>query len=607
MVNFEKGRAKPHKRRAISTIVGGAIFLVLFTSALSTFFIAMDFQRDSINTQRSISESMMEKTKEKFAISASTDPVDRLGIQVKNQGTNPVEIATVWIVTKSGSFPANQYDIDYLDSNIPPGYGADILENTPVVLLPDDYDIKVVSVLGTIEKAKLTVGGANNLRAKLISIPPDVKVGQNVTMTMHVENIGSSTLLNVVPFNDVSMDNYPDINLPFTSPVPPPAKPVDLDPGEGTFFTWEYVTTGSANAEIIFEGYATSTEEDTGFIKDSNFAREKIRLQEPDESELIVLEKDLFSRPELFLVIPAPMGTADDTKGVWGANIVNPTNAPMEVSRLTITLLSPRENNSDLMFNPTTSGPKKCDPEAVGPTNTADWKCLVQNQLSWTNLAAPVTIPPFSSHQFTAFVHTNRLSSCCPEVPAVIVVADVFTNLGEFSKAGYSSSFDDGGTAIVNVYLSTGPWLTDDDDIITNRLAIPSTTPITLYATLTDFEKGDSVIEAGSKFIVNIPRDWTIVDWMNDVDGFGDFTIIYNPWPDGSSQIVGELIAPYDGTVCCARTDPGEEGLTIEFLVTPPTVTNERMYVMYILAGGQIDAGDFSMGPLSEVVLQVIP
>jgi hypothetical protein len=42
VVNFNKKRAGLHKRRAVSTIVGGAIFLVLFASASSTFFIAMD-------------------------------------------------------------------------------------------------------------------------------------------------------------------------------------------------------------------------------------------------------------------------------------------------------------------------------------------------------------------------------------------------------------------------------------------------------------------------------------------------------------------------------------------------------------------------------------
>ncbi len=597
-----------NKKRGVSSIVGGIIFLVLLSAGFSTFFLAMDVQSDTIDAQRSISDLIIDKTKEKFTIAASIDKDDsnRLGIQLKNLGSNPVFVNNIWIINNSGDFPAKKHLIDYKDSVIPPGYGTDILENTPLFMKVDDYDIKVVSTLGTIKKADLTVGADNNMRAKLIAIPPDVKVGQNVTLTMHVENIGNSRLLNVVPFGD-----YPNIVPPFTTPNPSAPTPVDLNPGEGVFFTWKYETTGFAGSIVIFDSYATAQEEDTGFTYNSNVAVEKIELREPGESQSIVLEKDLFSRPEMFLVIPAPMGTSDGYKGLWGANIVNTTPAPMKVSRLTITLLSPRENSSDLMFNPTSSPSKMCDPEAVGPTNTADWKCLVQNQLSWTNLATPITIPPFSAHQFTAKVHTDRMASCCPRVPAVIVVADVFTNVGEFSKAGYSSSFDDAGTAIVNTYLSTDPWSTVNADIITTDLAIPDDTPITFYATLTDFEKGARIIKADdTKFIINVPKDWIIEDPINDIDGLGDFSIVYSPWPDGSSQIVGTLLDDYDGTERIGRS-PGQEGLSIEFTARSPTLTsNERMYVMYILADGFVDGNTsniFPLGPLSEVVLQVVP
>jgi archaellum component FlaF (FlaF/FlaG flagellin family) len=600
VVNFKKKGARLHPRRGISTIVGAAIFLVLFASATSTFFIAMDSQRDTINTQRTISESIMDKTKEKFSIAVSTDDSNnnRLGIQVKNQGTNPVEIGNIWIVNKSGSFPATKYLIDYKDSVIPPGYGSDILQNTPLFMQANDYDIKVVSTLGTIAKSGLNVGASNNMRAELIAIPPDVKVGQNVTLTMYVENIGNTRLLNVSPNAD-----YPNISPGFTSTAPPVPSPVDLDPGEGAFFTWKYLTTGSAGGTVTFDSYANATEEDTDFILYSNVATSTIKLQAPDLTDIIVLEQDLLAQPEIFMVIPSPMGTDPGSKGLWGANIVNPTPAPMTVSRVTITLLSPRSNNADLMFNPTSAAGAKCDPVAVGITNTADWKCTVQNQLSWTNLNTPIVIPPFSAAQFTAKVHADRLFSSGAEVPALIVVGDVFTNLGEFSKAGYSTSFDDGGTSIVNVYLSDTQWSTQSNDIFTTYPDIASGSQVTLYATLTDFELDDHVVEAGSTFVINVPKDWVIENPVTDIDGLGDFSITYNPWSDSSSQIVGTLLADYDGSGHGANL----EGLSIKFTVTAPTVTNERMYVMYLLAEGEVDSSDFTMGPLTEALLRVVP
>jgi len=600
VVNFNKKRTGLPNRRAVSTIVGAAIFLVLFASASSTFFIAMDVQRDTINTQHVISNSIMEKSKEKFSIAVSTDESNnnRLGIQVKNLGTNPVEVGDIWIVNNSGSFPAKKYLIDYKDSVIPPGYGSNILENTPLFMSTNDYDIKVVSTLGTIAKSELNVGASNNMRAELIAIPPDVKVGQNVTLTMYVENIGNSRLLNVSPNG-----NYPNISPTFTSAAPPAPLPVDLDPGEGAFFTWKYVTTGTVGATINFDSYATATEENSGFILNSNVATEKIKLKVPDVTEIIVLEQDLLAQPEVFMVIPSPMGTSSGNQGLWGANVVNPTASPMSVYRLTITLLSPRANNADLMFNPTNSASAKCNPIAVGVTSTADWACLTQNQLTWTNLNTPIVIPPFSSTQFTVKVHADRLASAGVEVPAVIVVADVFTNLGEFSKAGYSTSFDDGGTSIVNVYLSTAQWSTLSNNIITTYPSVSSNSVVTLYATLADFVKGGHVIQSGSKFVVNIPKDWIIDNPVTDIDGLGDFSTTYTTWSDGSSQISGTLLANYDGN----GHGVNNEGLSIKFKVRAPTVTNERMYVVFLLAEGPLDAGDFTMGPLTEAVLKVTP
>jgi hypothetical protein len=240
---------------------------------------------------------------------------------------------------------------------------------------------------------------------------------------------------------------------------------------------------------------------------------------------------------------------------------------------------------------------------AVGITNTADWLCVTQNQLTWTNLNNPIVIPPFSAAQFTAKVHADRLASSGVEVPAVIVVGDVFTNLGEFSKAGYSTSFDDGGTSIVNVYLSTAQWSTLSNNIITTYPAVSSNDVVTLYATLADFVKGGHVVKSGSKFVVNIPKDWVIENPVTDIDGLGDFSTTYTSWSDGSSQISGTLLADYDGNGHGANN----EGLSIKFTVRAPTVTNERMYVMYLLAEGQVDSGDFTMGPLTEAVLKVVP
>jgi len=154
-----KNNLKLHKSRGISTIVGGIIFLVLLTSGFSSFYIALDVQKDTINTQREISKDIVQKIQEQFSISTSTDPDNNLlGIQVENQGQNPIEISNIWIINKSAietpPYSAVSIDVNYDDAFIPAGYDAPILKKTPLYMSPGEYDIKVVSVLGTIVTEK---------------------------------------------------------------------------------------------------------------------------------------------------------------------------------------------------------------------------------------------------------------------------------------------------------------------------------------------------------------------------------------------------------------------------------------------------------------------
>ena len=142
-----------NRRRGISTIVGGIIFLVLLTAGFSTFFVAMDVQSDTARVQRTVSNLIMEKTQEDFEIEVTADDStgDKLEIKVKNEGSNPVQISNIWIVNKSeANQPATSYDVNYNDAFVTPGHETQILEKTPIIMRNGEHDIKVVSVLGTI-------------------------------------------------------------------------------------------------------------------------------------------------------------------------------------------------------------------------------------------------------------------------------------------------------------------------------------------------------------------------------------------------------------------------------------------------------------------------
>jgi len=579
---------KSSKRRGISTIVGGLIFLILLTSGFSTFYLAMDVQRDTINTQKIISDSIMEKTKEKFSISVSTDQDNNneLGIQVKNLGTNPVELADIWIVNKSGSFPAKKFEVDYNDAFVPAGYGTNILESKSLFMTTDEYDIKVVSTLGTIEKSELSVGGFNNLRAQLFAIPPDVRINENVTVTMHVENIGQSSLLNVTP-------ETPTITPALTSTLPPDPAAVNLDPGESIFFIWQYEVTGpSAGTDVTFSSSAAATEVGTGYDIDSNTASDKITVREPDDSEIIVLTQDLLSKPEIFMVIPGPFGDALD-RGLWGVNVVNPTAQLMNVTKITISAINPRDDSFDQFFEE-----GNCNTLPVPVTAFGSWLCNTHNQMTWNPPSStPAQIQPFSVMSFLTKARPGDLGSTS-DLHTALIQAHVFTSSGEFGKGSYGSSMRASGSSMVNVYLSdVYPGSLGDNDIISTITGIPSGTPVVFNATLAEFETGGHKIEdenppGKATLIVNIPKGWTNVV-VTDFTGFDN--VVYNPFTDGSSQLVGKV---------SAELISGAE--SFQFSATAPTVSNTRIYVMYMLANGETDSG-WNLGPLAEVVLQVVP
>ena len=280
--NFENFKG----RKGIASVVGGLFFLVLMTSGFAVSYVAIENQSAMIDTQQLIASTEIKKIQEKFAISAAADPNNnnQLQIQVKNQGYHPIEIADVWIINKTdANQPATKYELDYDDAFIPAGHGGQILENTPLYLNPDLYDIKVVSTLGTIRTAELdVVNGINNLRAELYMIPPDVKLGENATVIMYVTNTGSTLVTDVTPVNDPPISDNPTwiSNSQLVSP-----SSIDLEPSQSGIFVWQtkLSMSGSKNSKLMFTDSVSGIESATGNTIQSNTDSDKITLRENEE------------------------------------------------------------------------------------------------------------------------------------------------------------------------------------------------------------------------------------------------------------------------------------------------------------------------------------
>lgn len=600
MVNYSN-KIYLNRKRGISTVIGGIIFLVLLTAGFSSFFVAMDVQQDTINAQRTISSSIIEKTQEQFSIAVGTNDSNnyQLGIQVKNEGPNPVQISNIWIINKSDvNYPVKNIPINYNDAFITPGTNSSILETQLLYMIPNEYDIKVVSVLGTIKKAELNVGGNNYLLAEMFTIPPDVRLNENVTVALRVTNVGPTLITGINP--TALLVDGAEITIPLPHPwingvpelVSPVIIPLDLESTESTIFTWQSNLNGAGliSGKIKFSSSATGSESTTGFVVTSNTASDKLTVRDPKggAGEEIVIKDELFGKPDIFMLVPNTFGT-NLNEALWGITVANPTDAPMEVTKVSVTALYATANSNQEIF---TVG---CDNTNIEPSIGDYWSCPNDNQLIWYDpLGYSQTIPARSAFSFLVTADPGKVTTGTG-LDSVVIHASVFTSLGAFGEASWNTSMKKNTEAIANVYLyedgliATAPY-TDTTKMQSSRMNIPSLSSQTFHIALA--ERGDEHIQAGAQLIINIPKDWVVTSISDD--GFNG-TPILTPFPDGSGQIVGILTNPLE-----------DDAKIITFAATAPSVLCDKMYVMHVLANGKTIQNN-PIGPLAEIVLQVNP
>jgi len=576
-------------------------------SGFSVMSLALDAQTDIVTTQRAVSDIEIKKQQERFGIAASTDENDLLGISVNNLGQNPVEISSIWITNKTLSDqPATRYAVNYNDAFIPSGFTTNVLSTQSLEMIPDTYDIKVISALGTIKTTEFVPGSVNysGLRAELITDPPDVIIGQNVTIAMIVTNTG------IEPINDVK----PDVPLGFTptgsgaytassSHIP---ESVNLNGGASVMFTWDYQVIGDSGDQLTFSSIARGSGGAT-----SNSVSDISILREPTdggsgEGLEIILNDGLFGKPQIFMILPNAVGDEDTNeidRPIWGVNVANPTDQDMYVSKVVITSLSPRDTGNDKVFakNCETINNKAEKPVTIAPTPDR-WSCVASNQIMWRDLDNPQLIEPRSVFPFLVAVGADNMGSSLSDAINMLIQPIVFTTLGQFSKPSYGTTMFSSDVALPSVFLARNPNSVNHADIMGELRAITEGTLVTFNATLADMSD-DSIygINSGSRLIINIPRDWTFNGPICPTchNGFNTPTVV--TFPDGSTQIVGELNT---------SIDTQSEAKTIQFSATAPLVPKAKMYIMHILADGTSTGNsvdDFTIGPLAETVLQVCP
>jgi len=560
-------------------------------AGFSVLSLALDAQTDIVTTQRIVSDIEIKKQQEQFAVLASTGGNDILNISINNQGQNPVEISSIWITNKTlPDQPATRYTINYDDAFVPSGFTSDVLSTQSLEMVPDTYDIKVISAFGTIKTIEFALGsvGSSGLRAEMITDPPDVIIGQNVTIAMIVTNTGTDTVNNVQPDPLIFTPTGMGAVIDSSSYTPTFA---NLNGGASVMFTWDYQVTGDSGDQLTFSSIARS---DGGEV--SNMVSDISILREPTDGgsgDPIIITDDLLARPQLFFVIASPQGQSGDVEALWGINVVNPINAPMTVTKLVISAFAPGGNNNDVLFDRVGGS---CDFTPIAPILGPDtsWSCPSENSIMWQNTISPILIPANSTSSFLTKVEPGKPSGSTG-LESILVQGSIFTTFGSFGKDGYQATMSNSATSIANVFLSNAAGSRLNSDVKTSEIGILPNVVRTFNVVLADMDLDDNtMINSGATLIINVPRGWTEVT-VTGYPGFVSSPTV-TEFGDTSTQIVG-----ITSNLLGDSTNPSD---VITFTARSPNIAHDSFYIMHILAQG-VTSNGFSIGPLAEVVLQV--
>jgi len=657
------------KRRGLSTIVGALLFLVLMVASFSVLGIALNSQTEIASTSRDIAAIELKKQQEAFGIALSTDVTQILAVDVTNSGQNPTEIFTLVLTNRTDiGFPTKTYPIPSDTSFIAPGDFKDVVStlNMNMTLaaaagLIEIYDFKIISSLGTIKTATLecsfTECGAVSIGGDLvIQLFADGPTGVNTkisTIIMFVTNTADFTYTDVQPtrgFTDTpttcnALDLLPPFDPfwevlifgtpdDFTENIAPcdfdAFSPVDLGPSQTTLFKWDATLTG--DIDTVFE-FCNGVQGNDDLGDPQTFGPEcdTLTIIDPndcggcgpggDEGLNIILIDDLLIRPSIFMAMPSPFGdTDDDETGLWAVNLANPTDEPMEISKVTILAYPPGGNAQDVVFQGKgvgAPGTNNCLVEDIepntGPQPQGFWDCPRDNILMWQSISNPILLEANSTQSFVAKVNPRTIKTDKDNLDALIVQANVYSTFGSFGKSGYQSSMYDADGSIVNVYLvNEATDINLRDEFIHNINDMANFTSVRFDAVFADMDsKPTTVIEPGARFIINVPREWTFENFIS-CDGFdsndGDGDCNDAPIPtaivhaDGSTQIIGISTGPIGDGINDARK--------ISFNAITAPVKAPRLYIMYMLADGltlNTQGQEKTIGPLNEVVLNVDP
>jgi hypothetical protein len=576
----------------LSTVVG-AVFMILVTIG------ALNAILWTIQQQNSVTESIIEKSNANLdklneSIDISNVRIDgnKLNMTVSNQGGAAATLKSIYIVNETAG-EQYRYDLDLIVD----GRESlkDVGQSLPLVVEDDTrYSVRLITESGNTVATTLTPLSSVALPMSLYIIPPTFTPGENVTVLYTVtNNLTDSELSEPIELNlSYTVDCSPlgTANCDVTKHVQPPSNITTIAKGNTALFKWVF------EAQVPDEDYITFNASLTN-AKEGNYVVEKGLSKLVDASKTsftteIIINSGLVQKPEIFLMLPNPFGDSA-SRGLWGVIVANPTETNMTVSRIVLNMYTSK---------PTGGGGAEfinggCSVTQIFPSS--GWSCPHANMIEWKNIADPEQITGLEAQSFLARIQPDDLTE---DESAYTVSVAVFTNMGQFTKTGYSAGMADSTLPLASVYMTNTIVEADADDdnrIFGNMSNLTPEEPATFHVAVADLDSSTSThIDAGTELIVNVPKGFSDIDITSSV-GFSSTEII--PYADGSTQIVAVLGEEVGNTA--------SEVKVLRFDATPPSVdpAGKRVYIMHTLLNGLADGGtnDFSVGALAEFALQV--
>jgi hypothetical protein len=585
------------QRRGLSTIVGAVFMILIIAGALNVALWTM-------RQQDRVTESIIEKTNtnlnrlnEDLNISDIRVSAGKLNVTVANAGGAASYLKTLYIVNETAS-PKQQYRYD-IDATVDGRSSArNIGQSNPEIVLDNntDYSIRVVSQSGTTASSRVSSLLTTALPMSLYVIPPTVIPGTNVTVLFAVTNNITDGHIAQNPELKLSYTmtcgGGPDCQL--TKIAGPTTNATMVSKGNTMFYKWVFKTTSPDKTYVTFNASFVDAKQD-------NYVTETAYLKKIDEvqtatSTLQVIFTSLVQKPDIFLILPSTWGESGD-EGLWGLVIANPVNATMKVSRIVLNTYTSKTTSGGVqLINSGPGGSCSDGLTPIYPPTSSEWKCPHENMVEWKDVNNPEIIKEYEAKSFLFRLDPGDIGD---QEPAFTVTATVFTDFGQFTKAGYAVGMDNGNHPLINVYMTNTTntsQAVSSARMLGHLVNITSGAYVRLNLTVADLDSsGTTYLKSGGNLTINVPQGFSKVN-VTSHTGFS--TPAKRNFYDGSTQITAEL-----------SEDVGNiptEAKIIQVEAFAPSVTSKKIYIMYLLADGETQ-NSFSIGPVGEIVLQVKP